>query len=401
MPRISKQLTDTEIKKAKYIDKRIKLSDGGGLCLIITKTSKRWQFDYSYDKKRNSLSLGLYPNITLKNARDKRDELKVLLANGKNPSEVKKEKLEQEELDKTNTFYLVSREYLSTRTDISDNHKMKLERVLTKDIDIFIGNKNIDHIKALEVLEIIKKIESRGAVETAHRTFNLIERIFKYGATIGRVKHNIMADIDKNIALKAPKSKNLTHTTDISVLSDIMKSIEHYRGDISTKIALMITPYLFLRPFNIRTMEWDEINYDKKVISIPAQKMKMKKAHLVPLTDTVIKLLKEIEPYTKHKSSYVFCSPLNTKNPLSDNAINQALKRLGFKDITVAHGFRHTASTLLHENIHIHKINSDVIEAQLAHVKNDVRAVYNKANYWDERVRLMNWWSDYLDGLKK
>jgi len=401
MPRISKPLTDSEIKKTKYIDKKIKLSDGGGLCIIITTTSKRWQFDYAYNKKRNSLSLGLYPNVTLKNARDKRDELKVLLANGKNPSEVKKEKLQQEELNKTNTFFLVSREYLATRNDISDKHKNKLERVLSRDIDIFIGNKNINDIKALEVLEVIKKIETRGAVETAHRTFNLIERIFKFGATIGRVKHNIMADIDKNIALKAPKSKNLTHTTDISVLSDIMKGIKHYRGDMSTKIALEITPYLFLRPFNIRTMEWDEIDYDKKVLSIPAEKMKMKKAHLVPLTDTVINLLKDIEPYTRYKSNYIFCSPINAKKPLSDNAINQALKRLGFKDIIVAHGFRHTASTLLHENIHIHKINSDVIEAQLAHVKNDVRAVYNKANYWDERIRLMQWWSDYLDALKK
>lgn len=400
MPRISKPLSDAEIKKTKYIDKKIKLSDGGGLYLIITNASKRWQFDYSFNKKRNSLSLGTYPNVTLKHARDKRDELKVLLVNGKNPSDIKKEKIEKEKLDSSNTFYIVSREYLAIRTDISEAYKNKLIRSLERDIDIFIGNKNVKDIKALEVLEIIKKIESRGAVETAHRTFNLIERIFKYASTIGRVEHNVMADIDKSIALKPSHSKNLTHTTDINVLEDIMNSIEHYRGDMSTKIALKITPYLFLRPFNIRTMEWDEIDFEKKVLSIPTEKMKMKKAHLVPLTDTVISLLKEIEPYTKHKSNYIFMSPINTTKPLSDNAINLALKRLGFRDITVAHGFRHTASTLLHENIHIHKINSDVIEAQLAHVKSDVRAVYNKANYWDERIRLMKWWSNFLDELK-
>jgi len=400
LPRITKPLSDAEIKKTKYITKKIKLSDGGGLYLIVTNASKRWQFDYSFNKKRNSLSLGIYPNVSLKIARDKRDSLKVLLANDQNPSEIKKESLEREKIDQSNTFYLVSREYLSIRTDISEAYKNKLERVLERDINIFIGNKNIKDIKSLEVLEIIKKIESRGAVETAHRTFNLIERIFKYAATIGRVDHNIMADIDKSIALKPTQSKNLTHTTDPTVLEDIMKSIEYYRGDMSTKIALKITPYLFLRPFNIRAMEWNEIDFDKKILSIPAEKMKMKKAHLVPLSNSVINILKEIEPYTRHKSNYVFMSPVNSKNPISDNSVNQALKRLGFKDVIVAHGFRHTASTLLHENIHIHKINSDVIEAQLAHVKNDIRAVYNKANYWDERRRLMQWWSDYLDKLR-
>jgi len=400
VPRITKPLSDTEIKKTKYVDKKIKLSDGGGLCLIITNASKRWQFDYSFKKKRNSLSLGIYPNVSLKNARDQRDKYKVLLANNQNPGEIKKENLEKEKLGQSNTFYLVSREYLSRRTDISEAHINKLERVLERDIDIFIGNKNIKDIKALEVLDVIKKIESRGAVETAHRTFNLIERIFKYATTIKRIDHNVMADIDKNIALKPAQSKNLAHTTDLNVLEDIMNSIEHYRGDMSTKIALKITPYLFLRPFNIRTMEWDEVDFTKKVLSIPAEKMKMKKAHLVPLSDSVIGMLKEIEPYTKHKSGYVFMSPINTKKPLSDNAINLALKRLGFKNITVAHGFRHTASTMLHENIHIHKINSDVIEAQLAHIKNDVRAVYNKAIYLDERIILMQWWSDFLDSLK-
>lgn len=195
------------------------------------------------------------------------------------------------------------------------------------------------------------------------------------------------------------RKKNFPHITDKKELAQLLKDIDNYHGSILVKIALQIAPHVFVRPTNLRVMEWSEINFEEKIWTIPAEKMKMKNAHIVPLTDKVVSLLKEAELYKQ--SDYVFYSPTTTKKPISDNSINQALQRIGYKDKMTGHGFRHTASTLLHEHIHIHKIPSEVIELQLAHTdKNQIRAVYNKAQFLDLRFELMNWWSNFLEDIK-
>jgi integrase len=227
----------------------------------------------------------------------------------------------------------------------------------------------------------------------------LLERIYRYANTIGKANKNILAGIDKSLVLKKPKEQNFKHTTDPKELKNILLSIDEYFGDISTKRALQILPYLFVRPFNIRAMQWDEIDFDKKLWIIPAKKMKMKKEHIVPLYKTVIEILKQQKEFSYSLSSYVFPSIISKTRIMSENTLNVALKRLGF-DVT-SHGFRHTASTLLHENMHIHNIPSEVIETQLARtVGNSVHQTYNKALYIDLRVKLMNWWGEYLDNLK-
>ena len=253
-----------------------------------------------------------------------------------------------------------------------------------------------------DILEILEIIERKTTGETGRRIFNLMERTFKYAITKKKAKRNIMGDLDKKFLLKPKRHKQLPHVTDESQLKEILIAIDNYFGYVSTKQALKLLPYVFLRPYNVRTAEWSEFDFEKKIWSIPAHKMKMKKEHIVPLTDSMIEIIKYMEPISKPVSKYVFPSKPSNLKPLSENTLNQALQRLGFGGIIVSHGFRHTASTLLHEYIHIHGIQSDAIEMQMAHIPpgSDVKYIYNKAKYLPERIRLMQWWSDYIDKLK-
>lgn len=396
MPKLIKPLSSTQVDKIKPQDKDYKLSDGDGLYLLVKKIgSKLWRMDYSFDKKRKTISFGKYPDISLKQAREKRAEVRSLLAQEQDPMQERKEaKVKQQ----GNTFQDLALEYFELREDVTAAHRQKQLRQLEKDVFPYVNKQDIAEITTENFLTIIKRIESRGAVETAVRTLSICERVYRYAVTLNRTPYNIVAGIDKNIALKKVKENNYPHIINPSKLAILLNQIEEYHGDISTKSALQVLPYVFVRPYNIRFAEWSEIDFENKRWIIPASKMKSSKEHLVPLTSKVIKIFKSIYPYSGDKQ-YIFPSPVDINKPVSENTLANALKRLGYKDVMVPHGFRHTASTILHENMHIHKVSSDAIEMQLAHTTGGVKGVYNKALYIEERTKLMQWYSDYLEGL--
>ena len=398
MPKLTNPLSEIQIRKAKPKEKLYKLNDREGLRLVVYPSGRKtWilEFTIPNSKKRKSITLGYYPAMSLKEAREERNKIKSDLKRGITPDFIKR-KMENNLL----TLEEIANEYLNLQTDLSKKYIKDNLGKLKNHIFPFFNGRNINDIKPLEIIEILKKIDNAGKNETAKRIYSLLNRIFRYGVTIGKVERNIIADIDVSIILRKVKPKNFKHTINPKELSQVLKSIDEYFGDISTKRALQILPYVFVRPSNLRFMEWEELDLENKLWIIPADKMKTKKEFIVPLYDFVIEIINQQKEYPKAKySKYVFPSQVTNVKPLSENTLNFALKRIGL-DIT-AHGFRHTASTLLHENIYKHNIPSIVIETQLAHsVGNSVHRVYNKAEYLPQRIELMNWWGKYLDELK-
>lgn len=393
MAKLVKPLSDTQIKKAKIEDKQYKLFDGDGLFLLVFPNGiKRWRLAYSFNKKQNTLSLGKYPEVSLKEAREKRDEIRKKIAKGINPSTKAK-------TSTNNSFKNVALEYFNGREDLNANYIKDCMQKLEKDVFPYFESRDMNSIEPLEMLKTLQLIDKRGSNVSAKKTFNIVSRIYRYAVTVGKAKRNIINDIDKSVAFRTVEKKNYAHTTDVEVLKDILLAIDDYKGDYNTKMALSILPYVFVRPTNLRHMKWRDIDFNNKLWIISAKEMKMKKDHIVPLTDSVLKVINDMKEISYEVSEYVFPSRLSRSKCLSENTLNFALKRLGFG--VTAHGFRHTASTLLHENIRVHKLSSDVIEMQLAHqVGSSVHQVYNKALYLDERVKLMQWWSDFLDELK-
>ncbi|MEA3513108.1 MAG: tyrosine-type recombinase/integrase [Campylobacterota bacterium] len=389
MARITKPLTATEIDNAQKAEKQYKLYDGNGLSIVIFPNGKKkWRYEYTFDKKRNSLSLGGYPEIKLKTAREKTGEYNDKKNNGIDP------KSKNIELKTLNIKELIQ-EYLETRIDWSEVTRVDMIQRIEKNIYPFIGDIQIDKITKKDIIDTLLIMEKRGATENGKKVFSLLNMTFKYASTLQKIERNILADIDRNLLFTKKKKTNFAHTTDPKILKEILLAIDDYQGELNSKVGLQLLPFLFVRPYPLRHMEWKEIDLDKKIWSIPKDKMKTDIDFIVPLSDYVVNILK------KHSSEshYVLNSLISRTRPLSENTFNFGLKRMGF-NIT-AHGFRHTASTILHENIHIHKIPSEVIEIQLGHkVGNSVHRTYNKAQYIEERTRLMNWWSDYLIDLK-
>jgi len=398
MPKIVKPLSDIKITKAKPKDKQYKLFDGAGMSLLIFPDGrKRWRLDYTFHKKRNSLSLGDYPRVSLKEAREKTLNIKQKIRDDINPSsKALSKKIEQRQ--NSNLFKNVALEYFNIREDLSANYMKDSKQKLEKDIFPYLGDEAMDNIEPLTMLRALQLIDKRGSNVSAKKTFSIVERIYKYGVMQGYAKRNIMLDLDKRLAFRTVKVNNLKHTTDEVELRKILIATKNYSGDYNTKMALSILPYVFVRPSNLRFMKWCDIDFDKKIWTISADEMKMKREHIVPLTNTVLNTINDMKNISYKVSKFVFPSRISNDKALSENTLNFGLKRMGF-DVT-AHGFRHTASTLLHENIRVHKIQSDIIEMQLAHdVGNSVHRVYNKAIYLDDRFELMNWWSNFLDNL--
>jgi integrase len=401
MPKLVRPLSELEIKKAKPKDKQYRLFDGEGMSLLIFPDGrKRWRLDYSFNKKRSSVSLGKYPDITLKEARDKRVEIKQKINDSINPSSKSLSKNKLLENINSNLFKDVALEYFKSREDLSPSYIKDSIQKLEKDIFPYLGDEPMNDIEPLIMLKALKLIDKRGSNVSAKKTFSIVDRIYKYGVMQGYAKRNIMGDLDKKLSFRTIEKKNFAHTTDEVELKKILIATENYSGDYNTKMALTILPYIFVRPANIRFMKWDDINFDTKLWTISADEMKMKKDHMVPLTDTVLNIINEMKDISFSVSKFVFPSRRSYDMALSENTLNFGLKRMGF-DVT-AHGFRHTFSSIAHENIYIHNFPSEIIELQLAHVdKNTIRATYNKALYMDQRIELMQWWSDFLDNLKK
>lgn len=402
MARITKPLTDTEIKAAKAKDKEYKLFDGGGLYLSVTPKGKKWwRLKYIFEGKEKRLSLGVYPDTSLQDARGKREELRTLIAKGIDPALKRKEKKEEikaEEIKSQNTFRNVSTEWVELqRLRLGETTLSKYERALERDFYPVIGNKSMNDITRQDLIGIAKVVQDRGAVETAHRLLNLCNQIWRYALNLEKVEHNIVNDISKKDVLQPIKKKHFRTITDKERIGELMAAIEDYKGEFTTKAALKLLTLTFVRPYNIRFAEWGEFDLKKGVWIIPADKMKMKREHIIPLSLQAVKILEAIYPYTKD-AKYVFHSPISRLKPISENTLNQALKRLDFGGEIVSHGFRAMFSTIAYET---GKFRGEVIEDLLAHQEtNQVKRAYNRAAYETEKRELMQWWSDFLDEVK-
>ncbi len=371
MARATTPLTNTKIKNAKSKDKDYKLFDGGGLFLLITKRgTKLWRLKYKQD-----------------------------LANGINPSEDKKQKIvtkKKEEINNLNTFKLIVLERLEKqKDDISQSHYKRTFNGFINDVFPIIGDIPIDEVTAKHIINILQIMNDRDANSSARKVYHSINTTFKYAVANARAKRNPAQDIAVSEILGKEKKKHYPTITDDKGIRNLLISIKEYQGELSTKYALLILAYTFVRPSNIRLALWDEIDFNSKQWVIPAKKMKTKDEFIIPLSTTVIKLLNDIKPYSSD-SPYLFPSTKSKTTPLSDGALLGAIRRMGYTtNEFTPHGFRAMFSTIAHEKS---SFKYDVIETQLAHsVGNAVSQAYNRAKYLDERVELMQWWSNYLD----
>ena len=404
MPKHIKTLTDTEVKNLKPKDKDYKLSDGNNLFIVVRKSgSKFFRFDFTFNNKRQSMSLGSYPEVTLKDAREKRNKAKENLKNGINPIETKNSNFKLE-----TTFKYISDKWLELQKNgwsISNYNKIKSN--LENNAYPFIGNKNIQDITRRDILLLAERMEKRDAIEYANRLLNNIQRIYKYAVTNEYTEHNIISDIDKKNSLKQRQSKNVPALTKDSEVQQLILDIDSYginfKADISTIYALKLSPYLALRPYNLRNLEWSEINFEKEFIEISADKMKMNNDFILPLSKQAISILMDIEKF-KSSSKFIFPSATTNLKSISENTLNHALHKMGYKGKHTSHGFRAMFSTNCHENIKSHGLFSDIIESCLAHAElNSVKAAYNresKFKYFEEKKHLMQWWADWIDNLK-
>ncbi|KAB7886402.1 tyrosine-type recombinase/integrase [Poseidonibacter ostreae] len=406
MARSTLPLTATQIKTTKAKEKDYKLFDGGGLFLLVAKTGgKRWRFKYRFNNKEKIIALGTYPSLSLKDARAKREEYKSLIANDIDPNEQKKQKKEEVlkvEKKKENTFYKVSQEWHENyQTEVSENYHIKLGRALENYVYKYMKDKPIEDVTRLDLIEILKILKERNLQDTASRVLMIINKIYKYAVTLEYVPHNIVADIEqKNILGKREKKHYPTFAKDKDI-KGLLLAIDEYSGDYTTKMALKMLPYVFVRSYNIRYCEWSEIDLVNKVWIIPASKMKTKIEFILPLPNQVIEILEEVKQFTGN-GTYVFPSFRAKDKPMSDNTLIGALRRMGYtKEEFVPHSFRAMFSTIAYENMEEHGFSGEVIEALLSHKEsNKVKEAYNRASYKKSMKGLINWYSNYLDKIK-
>jgi len=389
-------LTDVKVRQAKATEKPCKLADEKGLYLLITPAgSKLWKFKYRFAGKEKKLSFGAYPDVSLLEARLRRDEARTLLTRDIDPGIAKKVNKRTQQLAATNSLESVAREwYAKFSIQWTPDHGERILRRLEKDIFPWLGNRPISEITAPELLTALRRIESRGAVETAHRAHQNCSQFFRYAVATGRAERDPCGDLRG--ALAPVKQTHHASITDPKEIAALLRAINTYPGTFITKCALRLSPLLFVRPGELRNAEWSEIDLDQAIWQIPAEKMKMRSKHIVPLSIQALEIFKELHPLTG-TGKYIFPSVRTTQRPISENTVTSALRRLGYTtDQMTAHGFRSMASTLLNEQ----GWNRDAIERQLAHTdRNSVRAAYNYAEFMPERKKMMQAWADYLDGL--
>jgi len=402
-------LTDVEIRNAKPRDKAFRLFDGGGLYLEVSPAGgKWWRFKYRFGGKEKRLSLGVYPEVGLAGrkdkdsgawidgARDKREKARQMLASGIDPGEVRKAASSTKAERAANSFELVAREwYGKNKATWADSHGDKIIRRLERDVFPWIGAAPIADITAPLLLTTMRRIESRGAVETAHRALQNCGQIFRYAIATGRAIRDPAADLRG--ALPPTKPVHHPSITDPKAIGELLRVVEGYDGTFVTKCALRLAPLVFVRPGELRKAEWTEFALDSAEWRIPAARMKMREQHIVPLSDRAVETLRELQALTG-SGRFVFPGARSKERPMSENTVNGALRRLGYSSQELSgHGFRSMASTLLNEQ----GWNRDAIERQLAHAeRNDIRAAYNYAEYLPERRRMMQAWADYLEGLR-
>jgi integrase len=397
MPKRITPLSEIQVRNAKPKDHEYKLMDGYGLFLLVTPTSgKLWRFDYRLGDKRKTMAIGTYPAVSLAEARQRREDAKKLLANSVDPSEIKKAQKAAQVEAAANTFEAIARDWhANSKPDWSDNHAERLLKRLEQDVFPFIGSKPISDIKTPEIVEILKRVATR-TLETAHRIKTAFYHIFHYAKLHGKIENNPAADLRK--ILPTVKYTHMAAPTDPKEVTPLLRAIDAFEGSFIVKCALQLAPLVFVRPGELRKAEWSEFDLDAATWNIPAEKMKMRQPHLVPLSRQVVAILKELQQLTGH-SRYVFPCHRSPLRCMSENTVNASLRRMGFdKTEITGHGFRAMARTMLHE---ILQFTPDAIEAQLAHAVPDrLGRAYNRTSHLAERKKMMQQWADYLDALK-
>lgn len=390
-------LTVVQIKALKPAERPFKVSDSDGLYVLVQPSGALlWRFRYRSSGIERKLSLGSFPEVSLAQARRKRDEAKAELEDGIDPVEEKRQSRLKAELAAQTTFGLVAEEYIQKMEREGRSPATIKKARWFLELLAGIANRPIALVTPHELLDVLKRVERRGHHETALRLRSFAGRVFRYGFATLRTEKN-PADILRG-ALTVPKVKHHAAIIEPKKVGELLRAIEDYQGRPETLHALRIAPHVFLRPGELRQAQWSEIDFADKVWRVPAERMKMKQPHAVPLSRQVLFILRDLRSLAR-TSEYLFPALHTTKRPLSDNTLNVALRRLGFEhDEMTSHGFRAMASTLLNESGLWHP---DAIERALAHGQKDrVRAAYHRGAHWEERVRMAQWWSDYLDQLR-
>lgn len=391
-------LTVIGIKNAKPRAKPYKLTDSAALYLLVKPNgSKLWRMNYAHLKKHKTLAFGAWPEVSLARAREKRDRARSLIADGIDPGEEARLKrmraVEQEE----NTFKSVAEEWFvkNEKEGRAPTTLRKIRWLLDKAYPT-LGHRPIAKISAQEILFVLRKVESKGHYESARRMRSVLSRVLRYGIATARANRDVAADLRG--ALITPQVSHFAAITTSEKAAELLRAIEGYSGHVISCYALKLSPHLFVRPGELRKAEWCEFDFERAIWSIPAKKMKMGRPHKVPLSRQVLKLIGRLRMHSGD-SPLLLPSFYRPGRPISENTVNLALRRLGFgRDEMTAHGFRAMAATLLNE---MGIWNPDAIERQLAHMENNgVRRAYTRGEYWDERVRMMQHWSDYLDQLR-
>ena len=394
------KLTDKKCKLAKPQDKSYKLFDGGGFYLeVLPSGKKHWRLKYHYMGKEKRLSLGGYPVVSLADARDRRDEYKKMLLDNIDPATAKKDQIAEETKKAQNTFKAVALEWFDVKAESwSEKYAQKVMLGLEKNIFPFLGNRPIDEITPPELLECLRKMEKRGSFDIANRTKQICGQVFRFGIQTGKCERDAAADLKD--ALKTRKTEHY-RTIDCSQLPDFLKALERNEARIyeSTRRAVWLSLLTFLRPKEIRMARWHDINLQEKVWIIPAEIMKTRREHIVPLSTQALSILQaQQESLEGINTEWVFPSYKSLRQPMSDGTVNKAIKRLGYGDEMVAHGVRALARTLIREQLNY---DSEVIEKQLAHKSSGpLGEAYDRTQYLSQRAEMMQDWADYLISLE-
>lgn len=391
------KLTDIKCKNAKTAAKPLKLADGAGMYLeVMPNGSKYWRLKYRINGKEKRLALGVYPETSLADARDKRQKARKLLEAGIDPSEAKKTEKRLAKLESDNTFESVAREWHENQKERwSRAYPGKVMRCFEKNVFPHIGNRPIAQITPPEILECLRKIEKRGSLDVAATTKQLCGQVFRYGIQTGKCERDATADLRG--ALKIRKTKHYA-AIEAKDIPEFLKALEKNDARLfsRTQRAIKLSMLVFARPGEIRQARWSEIDFDTKTWTIPAEKMKMRRDHIIPLSKQAITVLKEQQEETGHlKTDWVFPSQIRPKQPMSDGTVTRAIERIGYGESMVAHGFRALARTTIREQL---GYDSEIIEKQLAHkTRNPLGEAYDRTQFLDKRKKMMQEWADYLD----
>ena len=394
------KLTDTAIRNAKPDSlKSYKMFDGRGLYLLVPKTGRKgWRLRFRFAGKENSMSLGIYPDVSLKSARQRGQEARELLAQGVDPSkQLKKDKLQTDKSDEQNTFKAVGEEWFGyNKNKWTELYQVNVKRLLEQKLYPWIGETPIEEVSASVLLNALRKTETTGRHETAMRAKQIAGQVLRYGAIARQIGRDVTPDLKGQ--LTSPKPKHMAAIIEPKELGRLMLAIDSYEGSREVQCALRFSPLTFARPGEIRHAEWSEIDLDESLWYIPASKMKKGRDHIVPLSRQAIEVLHDIHPFTKDYK-YIFPNGRTPKRPMSENAVRIALRTMGYKkDEITPHGFRATARTLIDQEL---GFDDKFIERQLAHKpQGSLGEAYDRAKFLGQRKEMMQAWADYLDKLR-